>query len=371
MATLANPELRTSTISTGSKQTAPQRYVALDAFRGFIMICLVATGFGFSKLEGHPLWGFFAQQVDHVAWEGLVFWDLIQPAFMFMVGVAMPFSMARREADGAGFGSNLAHVLKRCLILVALSNLFTVVHSGKIEFGLINVLSQIAFTYLLCFLIMQLPFRAQIGACAGILALHWGLFAMFPGPDGAFSQEGNIGQVIDKAVLGRNYTGLYVTINFISSTATTLFGVWTAYLLRQGKSHREIMKTLALAAVGAMALGLALTPVNPMVKRIWTASFAFYSTGWVLLMLLAFYWLVEVKGYRRAVFPLLVVGANSIFAYCVSQLMRGSIHRTVGVLTGSFEWIGTLAPVIHATATMGVIWYMCYWLYQRRAYVKI
>jgi predicted acyltransferase len=218
---------------------------------------------------------------------------------------------------------------------------------------------------------MQLPFRAQIAACVGILAFHWVLFVVFPGPDGPFSREGNVGQVIDRAILGRNYSGFYVTINFLSSTATTLFGVWTAYLLRQGRPHRDVIRILVIAAAASMAAGLALTPLNPMVKRIWTASFTLYSAGWVLLMLLAFYWLVEVKGYRRAVFPLLVVGANSIFAYCVSQLMRGSIHRTIGVLTGGFDYIGTLAPVIHATATAGVIWYLCYWLYQRRAFVKI
>ncbi len=371
--TLAPPRVETNPPkgSTAAPSSAPQRYVALDAFRGFIMICLVAVGFGFGALKNHPVWGVVSQQVDHVAWEGTVFWDLIQPAFMFMVGVAMPFSFARRMADGAGFGANLGHVMKRAVIFVCLSNLFVVVGSGRIQFGLINVLSQMAFTYVLCFLIMQLAFRWQVAACAAMLAAHWGLFVAFPGPEGPFSKEGNIGQVIDMALLGRVYPGLYVTINFMSSTATTLFGVWTGYLLRSGRGHGGVMKVLAGAGVASMALGLALTPVSPLVKRIWTTSFTFYSTGWVLLMLLGFYWLVEVKGYRRIMFPLLVVGANSIFAYCVSQVMRGSIHRSVGVLTGKFEWIGTLAPVFHACATLAVIWYVCYWLYQRKVFIKV
>jgi predicted acyltransferase len=335
------------------------------------MICLVASGFGFGALKDHPFWGAVAHQVDHVAWEGTVFWDLIQPAFMFMVGVSMPFSFGRRESEGAGFASNLGHVLRRALIFVCLSNLFTVVGSGKIQFGLINVLSQMAFTYLIAFLVMQLAFRWQVAACAAILAAHWGLFLAFPGPAGPFSREGNIGQVIDKAVLGWNYSGLYVTINFMSSAATTLFGVWTGYLLRSGRPHGQVMRIIAGAGAASMALGLALTPWSPLVKRIWTTSFTFYSAGWVLFMLLGFYWLVEVRGHRRAMFPLLVVGANSIFAYCVSQMMRGSIHRSVGVLTGKFEWVGTLAPVFQACATLGVIWYLCYWLYQRKVFIKV
>ncbi|MBM3737918.1 MAG: DUF5009 domain-containing protein [Acidobacteria bacterium] len=369
--TLAPPEVRTAPAGAAAVPASFQRYLALDAFRGFIMICLVATGFGFAKLEGHPLWGVIAAQMEHVPWEGGVFWDMIQPAFMFMVGVAMPFSFAKRMSQGAGFASNFAHVLKRAVILVCLSNLFVVVQTGKIQLGLMNVLSQIAFTYVLCFLIMQLPFRAQVAACVGILGLHWGLFTAFPGPAGPFSKEGNIGQVIDQAVLGRTYSGFYVTINFLSSTATTLSGVWAGYLLRSGRSHAGIMKVLAIAAAASMAAGLALSPFIPLVKRIWTASFTLYSTGWVLLMLLGFYWLVEVRGYRRAAFPLLVVGANSIFAYCVSQMMRGSIHRTTGALTGQFEWVGTLAPVAHACATLAVIWYVCYWLYQRKVFIKI
>ncbi len=369
--TLAPPESRVHPAASGAGAATPRRYVALDAFRGFIMICLVASGFGFAKLIDHSFWGVIARQFDHVKWEGAVFWDLIQPSFMFMVGVAMPFSMARRAAEGASFAGNLMHVLKRCLILVFLSNLFTVVQRGAWEFGLINVLSQIAFTYLLCFLIMQLPFKGQIAACAGLLALHWGLFVLFPGPEGPFSKEGNVGQAIDKWLLGRNYTGLYVTINFMSSTATTLFGVWTAYLLRSGRSHRDVMKVLAMAAVASLALGLALSPVIPVVKRIWTVSFTFYSTGLVLIMLMGFYWLVEMRGARRGIFPLLVVGSNSIFAYCVSQMMGGNIRRTVGVFTGQFEWVGTLAPVALACASLGVIWYLCYWLHQRKVFIKV
>lgn len=348
-----------------------QRSAALDAYRGLIMLLLVSVGFGFPPLKDHPVWGVIANQMDHVPWQGMVLWDLIQPAFMFMVGVAMPFAFARRAAQGSSFAVQLVHVLKRCAILIFLSQLFTVAGDRKFEFGLINVLSQIAFTYLICFLLMRTSFAIQASAAAGLLAFHWGLFLAFPGPEGPFSQQGNVGQVIDQWLLGRNYSGAYVTINFISSAVTTLFGVWAGGLLRSSRTLNEKLRILLWWACGAIVCGVLLTWVNPMVKRIWTASFTLYSAGWVLLGLAAMVWLVDGKGWRRAAWPLTVIGMNSIFAYCVSQLMRGSIHRSVGVFTGNFQWIGTLAPVVHYTATAAVIWWMCWWLYKRGAVVKI
>jgi predicted acyltransferase len=301
----------------------------------------------------------------------MVFWDLIQPAFMFMVGVAMPFAFASRVARGATFGDNLRHVVVRSLKLIALSHLFTIVQDHRFQLGFVNVLSQIAFTYFFCFLLMQLTFRWQAVAAALILAGHWALFVLFPGPDGAFSPTHNVGAVIDLAILGRNYSGHYVTINFISSTVTTLFGVWTGYLMASNRSLNAKLKILAAAAAGCFTLGLLLSPVIPIVKRIWTPSFAIYSTGWVLLMLIAFVWLIEKKGYRKIANPMLVVGANSIFAYVCFQLFRGSISNAIGVVTGRFEWLGTLAPVALATSTVAVIWYFCYWLYKRNILIKV
>jgi predicted acyltransferase len=108
-----------------------------------------------------------------------------------------------------------------------------------------------------------------------------------------------------------------------------------------------------------------------MVKRLWTASFTLMSAGCVMLMLLAFYWMVEMKGWRKATFPLVVVGMNSIFIYCVNIVLWGWINRAVGVFTGDFELLGAAAPVAQATAVFAVLWYLCYWLYQRRIFIKV
>ena len=356
---------------TPAPASASERSLALDAYRGLIMVLLISHGFGLSTLANHPIGKYLAAQMDHVEWEGLVLWDLIQPAFMFMVGVAMPFAFARRQQLGGGYWPSFAHALWRAAVLIFLSQVFTATGSGPFQFGLINVLSQIAFTYLLCFLLLRLEPRLQVSAAVGLLAAHWLLFLRYPGPAGSFSHEGNVGQVIDQWLLGRNYSGYYVTINFISSTVTTLFGVWAGTLLRKPLELREKLRILLWWACGCLIGGMLLSLVNPMVKRLWTASFTIYSAGFVLAGLAAILWLVDGLGWKRMAMPLVWVGTNSLFIYCVGQMCRGGIDRAVGVFTGKFAWLGMLGPVAHACATLAVMWWMCWWLYQRKAFVKI
>jgi len=353
-----------------SVQPVSGRSVALDVYRGLIMIFLISHGFGFGALKDHPFWSALAAQVEHVRWEGMVLWDLIQPAFMFMVGVAMPYSFARRRAEDGRLSPTL-HVLRRCLILVFLSQLFVVVQTGRFQFGLINVLSQIAFTYLICFGLMHLPFRIQAAAGALLLAGHTLLFYAFPGPEGPFSQQGNVGQRLDHWLLGRNYSGFYVTINFVSSAVTTLFGVWAGTLMRSGRPMSWKLRTLTLWGAASVAAGLVLSPFIPLVKRIWTASFTLYSAGFVILGLALCVWAIDARGWRRLAYPAVVVGMNSIFVYCLSQMAYGSINRTVGVFTGRFEWIGVLAPVAQSCATLLVFWYLCHWLYRNKVFIRV
>ena len=350
----------------------PQRLTSLDAYRGFIMLLLVSHGFGFASLEAYPSLAWLARQVDHAAWTGCTFWDLIQPAFTFMVGMAMPFSLGRRKAEGATSGELLRHVLWRAVVLILLSNILSNFNSrGAPRLQLINVLCQIAFGYVICFVVYQLRFRWQAAAAAGLLVGHWALFAAFPGPEGAFSQAGNIGQVIDKAVLGYNYSGYYTTINFIGNSITVIFGMWAGTLVRRNDTHAHRMNVLALCAVAGFALGLALEPFNPMVKRLWTASFTSFSAGWVLVMLLAFYWIVEVKTIKKWTFPFIVLGTNSIFIYSFSQVLHGWLSHGIGVFTRNFEFFGPAGAVPQNLLTLAAMWYMCYWLYRRRIFFKI
>ena len=349
-----------------------QRLASLDAYRGFIMLLLISHGFGFASLAAYPKLAWLAKQVDHAEWTGCTFWDLIQPAFTFMVGMAMPFSLGRRMAMGGRFTDLLRHVLWRSFALVLLSNILSNFDSdGPPRLQLINVLCQIAFGYLICFVVIQLKFRWQAVAAAVLMVGYQALFAAFPGPAGAFSQTGNIGQVIDKAVLGDTYSGFYTTINFIGNSITIIFGMWAGTLIRRNKEHLYRVRVLAACAAGAFAMGLALEPFNPMVKRLWTASFTFFSAGWVLVMLLVFYWVIEAKGLRRWTFPFVVLGMNSIFIYSFSQVLHGWLSHGIGVFTGNFAFLGAAGAIPQNLLTLAAMWAMCYWLYRRRIFFKI
>jgi predicted acyltransferase len=240
----------------------------------------------------------------------------------------------------------------------------------KLQF--INVLCQIAFGYVICFLITRMDFPRQVATAVAMLAGYWALFAIFPGPNGPWSPSGNVGAVIDLKLLGYNYSGYYTTINFIGNAVTILFGCWAGMLLRTNRSHAYKLRVLAACSAAGFILGLALQPFNPMVKRLWTDSFTFFSTGWVILMLIAFYWLIDVKQVKRWTFPLLVLGMNSIFIYSLGQIgIKGWLNRGLQSFTGNFKFLGDLGAIPQQILVLALLWYVCYWLYKRQIFFKI
>ena len=350
---------------------AAERLLSLDAYRGLILFVLVSNGLGIPALAAYPHWRWLADQFEHAAWTGITFWDLVQPGFTFMVGVAMPFALARRQAEGASFGDLFRHVCWRALILIALSNLFSNFGEDHLQFQLINVLSQIAFGYVICFLILQVPLRWQIAIGAALLALQWALFVLFPWAQGPFSQANNIGQMIDRAVLGYTYSGDYVTINFLGNAVTILFGCWTGLLLCARRPHAFTLRVLAAVAVGACLTGLALAPFNPAIKRLWTASFMFLSTGFVMALMTALLLLIDVRGWKRWTFPFVVLGTNSIFVYSFWQLLGGWLDRGLVTFTNRFAFLGPAGEIPHRLVVLAVMWGLCYWLYRRRIFLKV
>src|ERR1700686_2024157 len=157
------PTGRESTPGTG-------RVLSIDAFRGFTMICMIAEGFGLLHFLKNPIIGPIAVQFEHVDWNmsipaDLHLWDLIQPFFMFIVGTVMPISFARRWAAGEPWSRSLLHVLKRSAMLIAFGLIARSIQANKPVLDLINVLAQIAFTYLVAFLVLRMHWTVQ-GAIA-------------------------------------------------------------------------------------------------------------------------------------------------------------------------------------------------------------
>lgn len=354
-------------------KAVPERLPSLDVFRGLTMLLLISHGFGIHEaFRNNPSMAWLAYQFEHVAWAGCTLWDLIQPAFTFIVGVAIPLSTTRRLAQGTTRSALFGHVLWRATLLLVLSNVLSNWNTNpplKLQF--INVLCQIAFAYVLCFGILQLRFAWQAVAAVAIIVLHHGLFFLFPGANGPFDPAGNIGAVIDKQVLGYNYSGFYTTINFLGNAITVLFGVWTGMLLEHYRAHSQRLQILGGCAAACFALGLGLEVWIPMVKRLWTASFLFFSAGWVLLAFALCYWIVEMKGWRKWAFPAIVVGMNCIFIYSFSQVLRGWLARGVGNFTGKFAFLGEAGAIPQNLVVMAIMWYLCYWLYQRKIFFKL
>ena len=370
------------------KIKSTQRLMSLDAYRGLIMITLISHGFGFNALAGHPYLGFLAVQTEHVQWQGCVFWDLIQPAFMFMVGVAMPFAFGKRKSLGDSEVKIFAHVVRRAIFLCLIAIGFGSIHAGKVTIGFVNVLPQIAFGYVVAYLLVKKSYMTQGLVALSILLVYTLVWALYPGNGTAglwanpyakppWGQEyANLGSNFDMWLIGRYYPGYWLALNAIPSSATIIAGAMCGRLVSSGLSYNRIMKILAVAGLAGIASGFALDFAIPIVKRVLTTSFALYSTGWSILFLLLFFWIIEVKNYRRWAFVLVVVGMNSITAYIIFQLFRGGIERALIALftvydLSVFEAMGASGTVLLAFLVLGVQWYVLHFFYKNKMFFKV
>jgi len=372
---LEAPEIsRSAPVTAAPTPTATERLQSLDAYRGLIMLTLLAGGI-FHSLKGHPIWNWLYLQNEHVAWEGCVYWDLIQPSFMFMVGVAMPFALARRAALGDSWATRFRHVLIRAFNLFLIGVLLDNFGAEKWSIGFMRVLQQIAIGYVFAFFVVGKSFRIQALAALAILVgynLLW-MFNPWNGPGGPWARgNANVGSALDMWLLGRNYTGYYVGMNAIPSTATIILGVMAGELIMKRLPPRRTMLILLIAGVSGIALGLAVSPWLPLVKRIWTPSFAVFAAGCTTLILLFFYWSIEVMGWKKWAFPLVVVGMNSIAAYVLGNAFGGWLRSASNAWVSWLKeplgaaWYPVLQHVLFALAAWGVL----YWLYRRRIFFK-
>lgn len=200
---------------------------------------------------------------------------------------------------------------------------------------------------------------------------EWGLYVLFPGPTGPYDPVANIGVKIDRIIFRMDHSYDYPNLDQLGSLVTTVFGAWTAMFLRRKMPSERKLKVLLVAMNVSFALALAINPISPCMYKFYTASYIFYSTGFILLAVLIFFWLFDFNGYHELAFPLAVVGANSIFIYMLWGLLNGWLDKSLGVFTGHFRFLGPFGPMVQAWAVFLVMWYLCYWLYQRKIFLKI
>jgi predicted acyltransferase len=408
MAQLA--QLETATLrAPEARSEATTRLVSIDALRGLVMVLMLAEVMRLPEVAQafpHSLfWRIVGFNTEHVQWQGCSLHDLIQPAFSFLVGAAVPFSIASRRRKGQTFSHMIGHAAWRALLLIVLGIFLRSLHSPRTYFTFEDTLTQIGLGYVFLFLLGFTRVRTQVITLVVILVGFWAAFALYPAPGANF----------DYARVGvppnweHNYTGFFThwnknsnlswafdvwflnlfpreqpfvfnqggwsTLSFIPTLGTMILGLLTGEWLTSNRSKIHKLQKMAIAGLGLLLLGLVLqwAGVCPIVKRVWTSSYTLYSGGWVVLMLSGFYALSDWKGWRGWAFPLVVVGMNSIAIYVMSWTMKGFIGESLDRHLGSVFRVpgATFQPVLRGFAVLVVLWCILLWMYRKKIFLRI
>jgi predicted acyltransferase len=355
---------------------------------------------------GNPIWRLLAFNTSHVEWVGCSLHDFIQPSFSFIVGVALPFSIASRLARGQSTGQMALHALARALVLILLGVFLRSLGKPETNWTFEDTLTQIGLGYPFLFLLGFSSRRVQWASFALILIGYWAAWALYPLPGPAFdytrvgvphdwpyhtsgfaahwNKNSNLGAAFDQWFLNLFHRskpfvangGGYLTLSFVPTLATMLLGLIAGGWLHSSLSPKQRLQRLAAAGVAGLALGVAIhfLGICPLVKRIWTPTWVFYSGGWCFLMLAGFYAVIDVAGRRGWAFPLIVIGMNSIAAYCMAHLMEDFIVNNFETHLGPhfFELAGkTFAPLLEGAAVLLVYWLILFWMYRRKLFLRI
>jgi heparan-alpha-glucosaminide N-acetyltransferase len=400
----------TTVVQTSNPQAKPQpRNVAMDAYRGMVMFLMMAEVVQLARVAaaypGNWFWGFLAFNQTHVEWAGCSLHDMIQPSFSFLVGAALPYSIASRIAKGGSFRSMFVHALWRSLLLIWLGVFLRSTHSTQTYFTFEDTLSQIGLGYPILFLLGFRSRKWQWTALGVILGGYWLAWALYPLPPAGFdyttvgvardwphqftgfaahwNKNFNFGNAFDVWFLNlfprvkpfAYNNGGYLTLSFIPTLGTMILGLIASGWMR-ASAPRIPFKRLLIAGAGCIAAGLFFhfTGICPIVKRIWTPSWTLFSGGICFLYVAAFNWIIEVKGYRKWSFPLVVIGMNSIAAYLIAHLFERFIVDSfrIHLGPGAFLFFGSgLEPLMGGLAVLLVFWLMLYWMYRRKLFLRI
>lgn len=360
------------------------RLISLDFYRGFIMILLALESTGLYEhllhLGDDSWFHSVMQQFFHHPWNGLYFWDLIQPGFMFIAGTAMALSLQKQWTAGVSWNKTFVKILKRCGWLFFWGVLIYAVHEDGLHFELWNVLTQLSFTYLVSFLVFRWSNTAQIAVSLGLLLLTEFLYRVsdVPGFDQPFTDQHNFGNYMDLILMNRINSDGWVAINCIPTAAHTIWGAVAGKLLLSDLPYQLKIRNLLVAGVTGLIVGYSLDwlSVTPIIKRIATTSFTLASGGWCLLGLALFYWWIDIKQHTRGLEFFTIVGMNSIFIYLFFSIaghyfFNGYIAALTSGLLSLTGIGGMVAAVSGALVIFALEWGLCYYLYQKRIFFRL
>ena len=359
------------------------RLLSLDFMRGLIMVLLMLESVGLYEnlhrvTEGISLQLFFDQFFHH-PWNGLRFWDLIQPGFMFMAGTAMAYSLHRQQVQGVPWRESFIKVLKRSCWLFFWGVLDYAVRPGGLSFELWDVLTQLSVTTLIAFFIFRWSYSAQIAFSLGLLVLTEILYRYtnIPNFDQPFTDQHNFGNYMDLVLMNKINEGGWVAINCIPTAVHTIWGALVGKLLLSSVTASEKIKWLLITGCIALATGYIMdVTMTPIIKRISTSSFVLASGGWCLLALCFFYWWIDLRNHKKYVQFFIVVGMNSLFIYLFIEIVGSRwFNGYIGAVSNG------LMSIIHVPlGLMGILtslvifsleWGMCRFLYRKGIFFKI
>ena len=374
-----------------------QRLLSLDTYRGLVMFVLASGGFGIVRAAraAEKNGGAFSEVLDFLTfyvthpkwdnnfyWVGFSPWDMIQPAFMFIVGVSMPYSYAKRKVLGHSFAQRARHAWSRALILTLLG-VFLQSQSQRYSdtnWLFTNVLSQIGLGYGFLFFLVGKSFRIQLITGSLVLFFYWLLFVLYPSPD-KWGFNANAATAFDRWFLNlfprpEVYDGHragYCTLNFIPSFVTMLMGVMCGQLLKtDGFQPARKLTKLGVAGLICLIISLILdATVCPIIKVIWTPSWTLFSGAYVIWLLAIMYWVVDLKGWQRWTFPFVVVGLNPLTMYFLGQLNKGWMSRQLKTHLPDFLFQGAHGEIVLASFIVAIFWLVLYWMYRNKVFIRI
>lgn len=353
------------------------RLVSLDALRGFDMFWIIGGEWIFKALadiRDTPTTQLIKVQLTHVKWEGFHFYDLIYPLFLFIIGVTLPFALSRRKEKGQSRYSLYLKIFRRSVLLILL---------GSIPYGLFHftdwphlggVLAHIGLCYFFATpIIMDTEWRTRAVMVVGFLLLYWMASAWIPVPGygaGVYTEEGSLASFIDSQFIsGRLWNEGPTSI--LSGICIILWGSLAGNWLRSSQPAERKAAMLVLAGVLFILLGYFWGLSFPIIKRVvWSSSYVTLASGWSLLLLGLFYWVIDVKGFRKWAFFFVVIGTNAITIYFLQGVVN--FHEIAELFfKGISDHSGLLQPLIIPLGVMTVKWLFLLFLYRHRLFFKV
>ncbi len=356
------------------------RLVSLDFMRGLIMVLLALESTGLyehlEKASGNSVFKSFMEEFFHHPWNGLHFWDLIQPGFMFIAGTAMALSLEKQRQKGVTWNQSFKKVLKRSLLLFFWGVLDYAVRGDHLSFELWDVLTQLSFTTLVTFLVFRWNYVSQIITCVCLLLLTEALyrFTNIPGFNQPFVDQHNFGNYVDLILMNKINSGGWVAINCIPTAVHTIAGAMAGKILLQTRKVKWLFIWGAITLCAGFLLDFA--HITPIIKRIATSSFTLASLGWCLLALAVIYWWIDIKDHKKRLSFFTIVGMNSLFIYLFFEIVASRwFNEYMGVISNNLMgYIGTpemLKLIITSLVIFAIEWYMCYFLYKKKVFFKL